>query len=100
MKINITIDVTPEEVRRLYGLPDVKDVRNAMLDMVKEQIGMGIKGIPGDELLKPLVETGFQSMELFQRMFFGMLSHMKGETASASESTKKKSPPKKEKSKD
>ena len=37
MKINLTIDATPEEVRRALGLPVMNDVHQAVMDQMRDQ---------------------------------------------------------------
>ena len=38
MKINLTIDATPEEVRRALGLPVMNDVHQAVMDQMSDQV--------------------------------------------------------------
>jgi hypothetical protein len=42
MKFNIEVDCTPEEVRRLVGLPDLTEVHDAYLDKMKAAIDKGV----------------------------------------------------------
>ena len=42
MKFNIEIDCTPEEARRLVGLPDLEPLHDIYLDRVKELMAKGI----------------------------------------------------------
>jgi Family of unknown function (DUF6489) len=42
MKFNIEVECTPEEVRRLVGLPDLTEVHDAYLDKMKAAIDKGI----------------------------------------------------------
>ena len=41
MKINLTIDATPEEVRRALGLPVMNDVHQAVMDQMSDQVKKG-----------------------------------------------------------
>lgn len=45
MKFNIEVDCTPEEVRRLVGMPDLSEVHAVYLDKLK---GVADKGITPD----------------------------------------------------
>ncbi len=38
MKINIEVDLTPEELRRFMGLPDVQDFQQQMLERFAENL--------------------------------------------------------------
>ncbi len=42
MKFNIEVDCSPEEVRRLVGLPDLTSVHDVYLDRMKETMTKGI----------------------------------------------------------
>jgi hypothetical protein len=42
MKFNVEVDCTPEEVRRLMGLPDLTEVHDAYLNQVKDVMKSGI----------------------------------------------------------
>ncbi len=38
MKINVEVDITPEEMRRFLGLPDVQEWQQSMIDTVAENL--------------------------------------------------------------
>ncbi len=42
MKFNIEVDTTPEEVRRLVGLPDLTEVHEVYLSKLKDVADKGI----------------------------------------------------------
>ena len=42
MKFNVEVDATPEEVRRLVGLPDLSEVHAVYLDRVKAVADKGL----------------------------------------------------------
>ena len=89
MKINLTIDATPEEVRRVLGLPVMNDVHQAVMDQMSDQVKKGtVDPEKVMEMLGPSMKAGQQIMETFLK---GMGSAM--ETASTmEEDSKKKSP--------
>ena len=41
MKINIEIDLTPEEFRAAMGCPDVREIQQSVVDAVAEQLRAG-----------------------------------------------------------
>lgn len=53
MKFNIEVDCTPEEVRRLVGLPDLTSVHDVYLDKVKDSMAKGIT----PEVVENMVRT-------------------------------------------
>lgn len=67
MKINIELDISPEEVRRLYGLPDLSTIHKTLSDTLNDSL------IQADEktrnsLLSPLISTGMNSLENYQKL--------------------------------
>ena len=86
MKINLTIDATPEEVRRALGLPVMNDVHQAVMDQMSDQVKKGtVDPEKVMEMLGPSMKAGQQMMETFLK---GMGSAM--ETASTMEEDSKK----------
>ena len=55
MNIKIDIEMTPEELRRFFGLPDVAHMQDAIMDRMKETIvsKMGEQGCAGWLQLPP-----------------------------------------------
>ena len=68
MKINVEVDLTPEELRRFMGLPDVGAVQQQMLEQFTQRVASSAE--QRDELLRNLV-TG--AMAPWQN-FFNMVS--------------------------
>ena len=44
MNIKINVDVTPEEMRRLVGLPDVQEFNKQVMDKMLERLTLGAEG--------------------------------------------------------
>lgn len=63
MKINLELDVTPEEMRRLVGLPDAQP----FWDAVQAKILEGDSEVIG-QLVKTTVSEGFKSVDLLNRL--------------------------------
>ena len=38
MKINVEVDITPEELRRFMGLPDVHDLQQGMIEQFTQRL--------------------------------------------------------------
>ncbi|KHF26506.1 DUF6489 family protein [Solemya velum gill symbiont] len=64
MKINVDMDVTPEEMRRLFGLPDLTPLHDEMIDRMKEQLS---ENMDPAKLVENYMQGSFSSMEAFQR---------------------------------
>lgn len=69
MKINVEIDITPEELRRFLGLPDVQGFQQHMLESFTENItGSQDKQ---QEFVQNLFAAG---MAPWQGLFAGMMA--------------------------
>ena len=44
MKVNIELDMTPEEARALMGLPDVAPLQKKMMEEMKARMKGGLRG--------------------------------------------------------
>ena len=68
MKMNIEIDCSPEEARKLLGLPDVTAANEAYV----ENISKLMKGAPNldslQELGKSIAPMGQMGLQLFQQL--------------------------------
>lgn len=77
MKMNIEIDCTPEEARKLMGLPDVSKANEIYVD----NISKAIKGVTSldqlDELSKQIAPMGQMGLKLFQGLAEAAMSGTK-----------------------
>jgi hypothetical protein len=74
MKINIEIDVSPEEARHFFGLPDVAPIQDKLVERVQAQIEATSDPAYLGKLASQLVAGGVQSVDAFQRTFFDLVS--------------------------
>jgi 23S rRNA G2445 N2-methylase RlmL len=86
MKITIDMDIAPEEVRKLFGLPDVEGFQRQLMDDIRERMMAGAEGYDPIKLLQPYVTGTMAGWDLFQKMLTGATA-MAG-TASPKTSTK------------
>ena len=68
MKIHIEIDCTPEEARRLFGLPDLEPLHDIYLDRVKELMAKGITPEMVQAMVKTWVPMGESGLGLVQSL--------------------------------
>lgn len=64
MKINIDMDVTPQEIRSLFGLPDLQSLHDELLDQMQSQMR---ETMDPAKLVENYLQGSFNSMEAFQR---------------------------------
>jgi hypothetical protein len=74
MNVKIDIDVTPEEMRRLMGLPDVEGFQQQVLDDIRERIRQGVDGYDPLVLFEPYLKGSIAGMDWMQRLFTASLT--------------------------
>jgi hypothetical protein len=74
MNFKIDVDITPEEMRKLLGLPDIAGLQEDMIQKIREQMEAGAEGYDPLTLMKPYMTSGLGSMEAFQKMMMGIMS--------------------------
>ncbi|MBU2039404.1 MULTISPECIES: DUF6489 family protein [Oceanospirillaceae] len=84
MKINVTFDLTPEEFRRVMGLPDVQEFQKELFASMLEKMKSGEDGYDAMSLYQPMFNEGMNAMGQFQKM---MLSMMSGASSSDKENS-------------
>ncbi len=67
MKFNIEVDCTPEEVRRLVGLPDLSAVHDVYLDKVKAAAEKGITPDLVEGMIRNWVPMGEAGVDLVKQ---------------------------------
>lgn len=77
MKINIDVDMTPEEARKMMGFPDLEPLQNAMLEKMQEQMEEYFAGMNDPEVLfSRLMPMGIQAMNFYRDMAKASMSAM------------------------
>lgn len=76
MKINVQVDMTPEEFRKVMGWPDVEPFQQEMLEKLKQKIEAGAEGFDPVTLMQPYLAQSVSSMEAFQKMMAAFATGM------------------------
>lgn len=74
MKVNVEIDMTPDEFRKAMGLPDVQPLQEQLMRKIQEQMEAGVEGYDALSLLKPFVSQSFDSVSSYQKMMMDLMS--------------------------
>lgn len=74
MHVKVDVEITPEEVRRLMGLPDVHGFQQEIMDRIRQQMLAGAEGYDPLTLFRPFLEQTASSMESFQKLFGGLMA--------------------------
>ncbi|BBB29959.1 DUF6489 family protein [Neptunomonas japonica] len=73
MNFKVDIEMTPNELRQVMGLPDVGSLQDEMIAKVREQMDAGAEGYDPLTLLKPYITNSVGSMESLQKLIFNMM---------------------------
>ena len=88
MKVNIELDMTPEEARRFMGLPDVAPFQAEMMEEMKKRMKAAIDvGDPEGMMRAWMPMGGAQGIEQFQQFLWD--SARRVATGGTSSTTKK-----------
>jgi hypothetical protein len=69
MKVNVEVDCTPEEMRRLMGLPDLTPLHDKYLGLLAETMDAGaIKPEALDAMMRSWAPMGEAGLALWRRM--------------------------------
>lgn len=74
MKVNISVDLTPEEFRKSMGWPDIQPLQEEMLAKIREQMEAGSEGYDPISLMQPFLSPSTNSVESFQKIMMGMMN--------------------------
>ncbi|MDE2135527.1 MAG: hypothetical protein KGM97_01670 [Alphaproteobacteria bacterium] len=66
MKVNVEIDMTPEEARKVMGLPDVSTLQEAFVAKMQKRMMAALDGCDPQALLKAwMPQGGFDQFQKF-----------------------------------
>ena len=68
MNVKVDIDMSPEELRRLLGLPDVEPLQREMMDKLRKRMIEGVDGYDPVKLLQPYLTGTLASWDFLQKM--------------------------------
>jgi hypothetical protein len=68
MKIHVDLDITPDELRKLMGLPDVAGFHQQMLDDVRDRMREGAEGYDPLKLFQPYLASSLAGMDMMQKL--------------------------------
>lgn len=72
MKVQIEVDCTPEEMRRLIGLPDLSEVHQAYLDQMKDVMAKGLTPDAVDTMMRNWMPGGAAGMDFMRDLMKGL----------------------------
>lgn len=93
MKVNITIDCTPEEARTFMGLPDVQPFQEEMMKIMRDKALENMKMMEPEAAMQtwmPMMNQGMaQGMDFFKAIMSGAATSTATGSGSARRKTEK-----------
>ncbi|MAD46421.1 MAG: hypothetical protein CMI02_19300 [Oceanospirillaceae bacterium] len=74
MKINVTFDMTPEEFRKVLGLPEVQEFQQEFFNTVLEKMKSGEEGYDPLSLYQPMFNESMNAVTQFQSMMMKLMA--------------------------
>jgi hypothetical protein len=71
MKVTVDVDLTPEEARRLMGLPDLEPMQQRLLAQLEKQVSSNLSYMDPEMIVKTILPAGAQGFEQFQNLLWG-----------------------------
>lgn len=69
MKVNIEIDISPEEMREVMGLPELKGLHEAVLNQVSDRLKNSVE--QGDAFAQTLLTGAMEPWKVLAKMVNG-----------------------------
>jgi hypothetical protein len=71
MKVNITMDMTPEEARTFMGLPDVAPIQKKMMDEMEQRMKAAFDTGDPEAMMRAWMPLGgAEAFQQFQKFFW------------------------------
>jgi Family of unknown function (DUF6489) len=78
MKVNVEVDCTPEEARRLMGLPDLTPVHDAFIAQIQDTLKNGVS----PDMMMSMMKNWGPMGEAGMKMWSGLLDQVTGSSKS------------------
>jgi hypothetical protein len=72
MKFKIDVDCTPEEVRRLIGLPDLAPLHDVYLGKMQDMVQTGVTPDMVEQMVRTWMPMGGQGMDFVKELMSGL----------------------------
>ena len=73
MKIHFDIDITPQELRTFFGLPNIEPLQNEMLELLRKNMSAEVEGFDPATLMKTFLPEHLQPLTTLQQVFWQSL---------------------------
>ena len=88
MKINISVEATPQEIREVFGLPDIQDVQGLFLKQLQQNLKDGqVDKDMASELMGPTLKFSKNFMDSLMENMCSMLNQTNQSTSNQPQTT-------------
>jgi hypothetical protein len=70
VKIRVDVDITPQELRDFFGLPNIQPMQDELIAKIRENMQRGIEGFDPATLMRPFLPEHLRSLEALQKSFW------------------------------
>jgi len=74
MKINVTVDIDAQEMRKLMGLPDVEPFQRELMEEITSKMKAGLPEYDPIKLFEPYAARSLAAWDAFQKLMSGAVS--------------------------
>jgi hypothetical protein len=80
MKVRVEMDLTPDEARRMMGLPDLTAMQARLVEEFERRMMAAMEKSAPEEVMKQWFALGSQGFEQFQRFLWDSARNASGTT--------------------
>lgn len=80
MKVHVEVDMTPDEARRVMGLPDVAKLQDEMMKEMQKRMKAALDTSDPEAMMRAWLPLGGQGFEQFQRFLWDSAKRAAGST--------------------
>jgi hypothetical protein len=84
MKVKMEVDLTPDEARRLMGLPDLTAMQARLVAEFERRATAAMEGMEPEAAMKQWFSLGSQGLEQFQKLLWDSALKASGGTSKPS----------------
>ncbi|MBU0654328.1 MAG: hypothetical protein KJ914_04245 [Gammaproteobacteria bacterium] len=72
MNVHINVEMTPEELRRLMGLPDVQEFNQKVMEQMLKKLQEGAEGFDPSGIFKASIMSNTDAFKQWMSLFNGL----------------------------
>lgn len=80
MKVKVDIEVTPEEIRALIGLPDVQGIQDDLVQYIRDGMRKGVDTLEAVTMLRQFLPESLRTASALQNVFTRGWSKIMGDS--------------------